>query len=775
MPQAEAEKVETVIELDKAVIETLNYYAKQEDMNIDSYVQRMMSDGFTIATLVGESVVRLSSVDPWIPEELLDPVGEDGSETPKTTAVYEDLRENFPPVSAGIDYPKSFTSGSGFDVKIDDLEDQHQITMKESIDKFNRAVFMDEHTRGLDLVLDILLDDVFTYGVAAAEIVYTGWEEESMIFEQWAIPRESSEANPAQWEPKDLVDSDWRRLKGIRQLKIIENAYHRLKPYRDPVTWKILYFTIDEEKASNKRNAEIKKLLPWQVLWLSWNRRNNKLKGVSTIKSVADTALLLKKILRDIGITFDKWADQKYFFVLGDARSGRTWAPQHVANFSRDVQKMVKDKGTGIPVPAGFDVKSIGGEGGIYDGGQIIDQLLTMICTGMKYPKAFLYQENKGDDDKAWLAWLVRYNRDQTQLRRIIEDHLWRRHLYTEHGMFRRVSQRGVPIADQEYVAIYVPEMEWSSEGKWHQETKLKMLKSLLDSANPLTAETKYHIERDMMRTLGYPEKTIEPQIEIIKIDRQADLIESKIELLKKEMELEVTKKAKEDGTYLELEPILRFVKSPEEEEEQEGEFSKRPPPDPQKRLEGGVSRTTKDKKTSKGEAKPQGESRKPKVRSVGEAGPPSVVDVNINVKLESDTIKTEPVTIKLEAEPQKIDVKLETEPQKITVDTTHFQEPVIIKVDEEGLEKQRNILLLDQENLKKDVRELIDKRIQNIDDITDRNKEIYKEIRKERREMKKLEEHIETISVKDATELELKKKKIEFMKELMKEEREKR
>jgi hypothetical protein len=625
------EIVNTEIKVPKEVIETLKYYTDQTEVSVDDFITSMLTDGYTVAHL-GESVVRLEGVNPWTIEEELDPVGEDGEETEKTIKTYRELREGFPPVSAGIDYPKSFTSATGFDVKIDEPDESYQVESKGIIENFNRRVFMDEFTIGLDVILDIMIDTTFTDGLAAAEIVYDGWDDNNMKFEDWAIPREATEKHPAKWKPIEMKDSDWKKLGGIKQLKIINNAYHRLKPYRDPVSWNVLYWTVDEKTTADDKQP--KKLLPWQVFSLSWNRRENRIKGVSHIKPVAETAVLLRKILADIGVSINKWSDKKYFFILGDEKTGRTWSPHHVRNFSSDMKKMVDKNGTGMPVPAGFDIRSIGGEGGVYDGGKIIDYLLTMIVNGMKYPRAFLEQRNSGEDDKAWLGWLVTYSRDQTQLRRAVENQLWMRHLYCKKGMLRRDSKKGVPIEKQELIPIYVPIMEWSSEGKWHQETKLKMLKTLLDSANPVIPELKTQIERDMAKTLGYSETRFDDADKAVEKNREIDLLEKEIELMKRQMEKELIEQFYENGEHLLMIPIIRFASTPEpefdesteegdtddsgmseeEKEAREQGAEKRPAPMPQKRLKGGVHRSTRDtlNPNERGIAKPQGTTRQP-------------------------------------------------------------------------------------------------------------------------------------------------------------------
>jgi len=604
--------VERTYKLDRSFAELLEYEADSRETTPAKILQESLTDGFYVAFKdVDEATTKLKYIDPWGSEgSSITEVSEPGDETPENIRLYKKLRETFPPVSAGIEYAKSFSSGSGFETTIEDASDSHQKEVQEEIRKLNKNIFMDDVTLGLNTILDIMIDAALTEGVGAAEIVYVNKDAEDES--KWL----TSVVNPAEGKPsfkkKKMTDEDWKSLGGVEQLKIIANAYHRLKPYRDPDTWEIQYYTVDEGATDSSSPI---KLLPWQVLWLSWNRRGHKIKGLSHVKSVASTADLLQRILRDLGISFDRWADKKYFFVLGSEKSGRSWAPQHIRNFLVDVRTMTASNGTGVAVPAGFDVKDIGGE--VYDGGQIIDYLLTMITAGMRYPRTFLEQGKTQEGDKAWLAWLVTYGRFQDQLRQAVESQLWKRHIYCKFGMMQRISKQGVPVEDQEMRVAYVPTMQWKSEGKWHRETKLKMLSGLLNVANPISPELKIQVELDMAQTLGYSELTLEKSKKLIDLDTDTELLNRQSDLILAQMKLEVMAKALEDKAHLAegMEPVLPFISAPEEEEEEKPEFGEenRPPPKPGARQKGGVSRTTKEsgKKSQKGKAKDPGGIRK--------------------------------------------------------------------------------------------------------------------------------------------------------------------
>ena len=652
-------------------IQNLETYARKTNRKVPEVVNSMLTDGLEGMMLeVGESVVTLKQLAPWTTSKILDEVGEDGEETETNLKEYRRLREEFGPVTSGVEYHKAFTCGSGFNIKIDNLKDEHQIEMRKIIQDFSNDVFMDDVTVGLDTIVDIMVDEVFTDGVAAAEIVYEGWDENEYEFSDFAEEihydtktienAEKKKKTLPRYKPKDMAEADWKNLKGITQLKIIDNAYHRLKPYRDARNWQILYYTIDEQ-ANATKEVEPVKLLPWQVLWLSWNRRGNKLKGVSMIKSIAKTSLLLERVMNDLGISMDRWADKKYFFILGDARQGRSWSKEAIRNFLNDMSEMTKKNKTGIPVNAGFDIKEIGGE--VYDGGSIIDHMISIICAGMKYPKSFLEPGKSSEGDKAWLAWQVIYGRQQANLKRAIEHQLWEKQLYCKVGTKRTIPKQGVAKTNQPVEKIYVPQLEWSSEGRWYQETKLKILKDWLNVANPITPQLKIAIEVDAAKTLGYSELTFDDVIKQQIIQTKTDTITKEIDLIKKEMELEALQKAKTEKQHLAEPAVLGFVQAPQEEVEsssKDGEDKPEGPKNPElpdqqmtivKRQNGGVSLRKKPTGSAnkRGIAKPPGGTRQPntaneslEIEEVQEAYIPEPQRVQVDINVKNETLKIE-------------------------------------------------------------------------------------------------------------------------------------
>lgn len=614
------ETAETTLNLSKELLETLEHEAKEREVDIGEVLEDWLTDGFYVLYHdADESVVKLKYIDPWKEgQKQVEPATADG-ETHTTLQTFRRLRDEFPPITAGIEYSKAFTSGGGFTVEIDDSGDPHQQEVKRKIIEFNTNVFQDEVTIGLDSILDIMLDDVFTVGCAAAEIVYKKFEEPgSFNFYDWVEPVTPEAEGDPEFISKKLTDKDWKELGGIVQLKIIDNAVERMKPYRNPKTYKIEYWTIDEAdtKLHNKNHPDqtkdVPKLLPWQVLWLSWGRRGSNIKGKSLIRPVAKTAILLEEILKAVGTSFKKWSDRKYFFILGSDKTGRSWPPHKIRTFLNDVKRMTTKGGTAIPVPAGFDIKEIGGE--VFEGGTIIDRLISMICGGMRFPRTFLEQGKTQEGDKAWLAWIVTYATHQKLLRRAIEHQLWRRHLYCIYGTTRRIPKQGVPIEKQEEVPIYVPKMSWKSEGKWHVQTKIEELTRILNVANPVGAELKLEVEADIAETLGYRDLNLNNARKVLELYQKLQILENETDLLKAQMIKEAIEEAMKKGIHKEMIPVISGLKAPEPEPEQ----SKRPPPVPLKRLLGGVSKSIKQPGgDQKGVAKPLGGTRKPRMKGV--------------------------------------------------------------------------------------------------------------------------------------------------------------
>jgi len=588
------------------------------------------------------------------------------------------LRENFPPVAAGVEWHRDFTSGGGFIVQIDDPKDKHQEKVKGITEDLCADVYQDQYTIGLDNILDIMMDMALTDGCSAAEIVYgkeVSFEEYVESFEEVTMPDTGKMAyvmvpkEPKWKSTNDKVDDG---LGGVTRLKIIEEAASRLRPYRHPLSGEILYWTLDEKGKSehvkqgwgtqNALNQQRKtlKFHPWEILWLSWNQRGVNLKGMSIIQPVYTIARFVEAIQKAIGIGFRRWANKKYFFVCGTEK--RPWTKPHINQFLKALEKMVKNNWIGIPVPQGFKVEEMGGEESIFEGKNLLDYLTGMICAGMQFPREFLEIGKSGTSEKAWLAWTVRYGRNQQQVRRAIENQLWTRHLWCKLGKEYRVKKKGVKPADQEMRPTYIPKLQWRAEGRWHRERKTELLSGLLNVANPVDAPLKMSIQREISAVLGFGEVDWDVIQEIFTTQSEIRLLEAKMEKLKAQANLEVTQEEAKSG---ELKKSIKTKR----------EMAAQPPQTPEEQLRlqaekralGGVSRTTRGEKATapeKGKAKEQGGTRQPK-------------------RVVEETLKTERMKQK------KLELEMETEKAKL--ETFKKKEKKLLEIMETAEQDRKN------------------------------------------------------------------------------------
>lgn len=580
---------------------------------------------------------------------------------------YRNLRDNFALVSAGIEWHKDF-SAEGFTVQIDDPKDEHKQAMREIIKNFCRDVYQDFYTKGLDSILDIMIDEAFTVGMDAAEIVY----EKEVVFEDYLETEMEKVIIDGKPVPVPVpIKPNWRDLGGITRLKIIEDAVTRMKPYRHPISGEILYWTLDEKSGQQYATKQAKtiKYHPWEIFLLSVNRRGTNLKSRSLIEPVYTIAKFVQQIHIAVGKGFARWSNKRYFFVTGDPK--RQWSKPSLANFMTAMEQMIKNNWVGIPVPYGFDVKNIGGEETVFEGKNLLDHLTGIILAGMQIPRDFIEVGRTQGGDKPWLAWQVRYNRNQLLIRRAIEQQLFQIHLNCKFGETYRVSKKGVPINEQEKRAIYVPKVAWKSEGRWHVETKIKMLGSMLNVANPIDPVLKLAVEKDMADTLGMGELDWDAYIDLFNMQIKSRITQEKIDQLASEAKLKYYQELEKAGKLMDMlmpkqqaqptQPQQPIRVPTEEEILQQRE---------QRRLEGGVSRTGRGQPTGKGKSKPMGGTRTP--TPIGETMEETVPIPPQKVQIEV-TAKSEPTKIEIETknEPQKIQIETKTEPQKIEIEAT--------------------------------------------------------------------------------------------------------
>jgi len=580
-------------------------------------INELFKDGFAVIEF-DETVGKASLVfQSW--EGVSTPKAEITPLKGKTLQEYRSLRKNFPPVTAGIEWYKAFSCGGGHTVQIDDPKDKHKQEMRDEIQRMEREVYQDQYTVGFDNILDIMLDIALTEGMDAAEICY----EKEVIFNDYVddietvpVPTDPNKTIKVP-VPHEMTSDDWKKLGGITRLKIIEKAVERLRFYRHPISGEVLYITLDEKGKDDalvydtRRKKGVIKYHPWELFLLINNRQGTNLKGTSIIQAVYTIAKLVQQIQTAVGKGYKRWSDRKYFFICGDAK--RPWSKVHIKNFLTAMEQMLKKNWVGIPVPSGFDIKDIGGEQAVFEGKNILDYLTTQIAVGMQYPKDFLESGRTQASDKGWLAWRVRYGRNQLQIRRAVEHQLWEKHLFCKFGTNYRVSKKGVPIADQERRPIYVPKMEWRSEGKWHQEKEVEMLSNIMNWANPADPPLKLGVEKNLADILGMGDLDWETINELFNVKGEIRLVDAKRELIEAKARLKFTKELGVDELAKQLQRKAEEAKAREQAKEPvkipTEELERRQ----QERLEGGVSRTTKEPKTKKGVARETGGTREPK------------------------------------------------------------------------------------------------------------------------------------------------------------------
>jgi len=495
-------------------------------------------------------------------------------------AEYKDLRENFAPVAAGIEYHKTFLCGSGFDVIVDNPRDKHQLEMRDEILKLCGNMFMDfYYKQGLDKLLFIMADDLLTFGAVAGRIQYG----RPIPFEEFAeIKGEQKTTAGAKlkiWKTRDPEKQEWKTFKGIERLIIIDRAISRLNPYVED--FQVKYWTLDtpaqtpaEEILHTK--PESIKYHPFEIFWLSWNTRGTGMKGESIIRPALEIARLVRRIQRAIGKGFERWADRKYFFICGTER--RPWGRNAQRRFIHYLELMIKNNWTGVPVPTGFDVKEIGGQ--VFEGTNILNHLINMICAAMNYPRDFLEQGRTAAGDKAWLAWQVKYGSNQRMLRRDIEQQLFQKHLWCKFGFTYRVPKQNVPSRQREVRDIYIPKIIWKAEGRWQRAEELKSLLGTLNVANPIGVELKLAVEKRIAEILGFGEIEFPSYAELrkeMKAIRQMQELElqTRQEKMRKRQEKGVSKRLAPTGQIKKPPPsaggtrkaklIQKGMKAPEE------------------------------------------------------------------------------------------------------------------------------------------------------------------------------------------------------------------
>lgn len=632
----ENEKVERTIEFEENIDAYIRKQAHEEGITPEEFVESVLTDR-PFALIAFEETTGKVSMQIWSPDPTQN-IGSTPSDGAGLLKEYRRLRDEFPPVSAGVNYHKRFMLGTGFEVEIDDPLDPQKKKIKESIEKWNKDIYQDYYNKGLWRLLDPLVDEALTVGCSAAEIVYNDDENFNFIgfsddkrplfVEQtrtFVNQKNPKGAKVTVYETRDLEAADWKKLKGIVRLKFIEEAVSRMVPYRDPFSEDLRYWIVDRAQSTQTDTLNPKEvthpmgptethLHPWQVFWLVWNMRGLNMHGTSIVKAVYKTARLMEIIIAAMGKGYQRWADKKYFFVTGTEK--KPWGRTAVRGFTKAMELMIKNNWTGVPVPAGFDLKEMGGT--VFDARNFLDFLSTLICSGMNYPKDFLLQESKaGENKESWIAWQNTYGFNQKYLGQSIENQLWEKQLWGTMGQTYRVKKQGVSPRKREKREIFVPLVQWRSETKWLIDERMDLLTGMLNVANPISPQLKLGAEKDMALTLGLSDVVFPTTEELQKsLKKDKDIEETKAEVDKLRLQVELIKleyMMKHPDVI--TEPLEMAIEpEPQEEPEKEKTSEEKLEEQAEKRQEGGVSRTTKesDTESKKGVARPLGSTRKP-------------------------------------------------------------------------------------------------------------------------------------------------------------------
>jgi len=568
------------------------------------------------------------------------------------------LRREFAPVSAAVDWIRDSILGGGITPFISDPNNALQKKTREMIEDFIKEVYQDEYTRSLNVITGIMVDEALTTGASGAEIVYDNDGKTVDFWEFATATREKSITSGDKTEKVVVVETkepDWSKLKGINRLKIMQNAYKRFKLYRDDQSWEAKYWTLDETGGASEvivngirlqyvLNADKNKITkgiylhPWQVFWMVINRSGEKgwsEMGESVVMPVLSVAKLAESIMKAVGEGIYRAGNKKYFIICGTPE--RPWSGPHIRNTLQQLSEASKKNWSTIPMPAGFDVKEIGGE--VFEGNTVIEYFLKEIAKGLNVPCAVLGYDLRKDENYDYR--LLKIN-----LQMAIEHQLFKRQVWAKYGN-ERTKQGGSTEP------IYFPEASFRTEELLSKPDKLKMLISMLNSANPIVPQLKLEVERSIAQLMGWDKVMLPTQEELQKmLDEQA-------ELEKKQANKKPAPPTGIAGEKTQGKP------EPQTVERQEN------------RLKGGVNVR---KNPNRGKSREMGGTR-----MVQESVPdePQKVQVDINVKGES-TIKTEPLKIEMtDSNKEVAEEKIKTEKEKQK--TEELKRKALEKIEEKS------------------------------------------------------------------------------------------
>lgn len=469
------------------------------------------------------------------------------TEKDKRLAEFRKLRKEFAPVSQCVDYLKTVILGSGLDVQIADPKNETQKEIKEVTENFIEQVRQDIYMKGLFRLTDVLVDEALQVGSAAAEIVYEAnptfdeykenqnprMEEISVIEKNKSVKKEILLIDPSEPQWNDEViekgkdKGEIRKgLGGIVRLKIIRDAINRLILYRNPKTWEAMYWTLDEVtpqtleeqvRGKKRRKTQVIRYLPWQMFWLTLNLRNWDINGESVIGPVYSIAKALQRILESVTEGIYRAGNKKYFIITGTEK--RPWSSPYIRDVMSQIKEMGEKSWTTVPVPAGFDIKDIGGE--VFEAQDIINILLTLIAHGMNCPKEVVGLASRGSGERQLTNSHIEIERMGTNFKNAVEDQLFARNVWCHYGKIK-MKQSG-----RSFETVFVPQLKVGTQGLMSPIGRLEVCIKLMNLANPLDPRGKYRAEREIYNIMGWDDVPLPTMEEIeAELEKEAKMAE---------------------------------------------------------------------------------------------------------------------------------------------------------------------------------------------------------------------------------------------------------
>jgi len=535
---------------------------------------------------------------------------------------YTRLRKKFAPISNCVDYLMDQILGGGIGVIIDKPEDKNQQEIKKELEKLLEEIYQDEYFRDFRLLLPTLVDTALTTGCSAAEITYekdkTFWDYATVMEEARTVQVEGKALEIVMYNVKE---PEWNTdLQGIKRLKIMDRAYERFDVQRDPKSWEIKYWIVDEGKGVKpitlSSGIKVRKLAgkqiagtylhPWQVFWLVLRRKGFGVKGESVIEPVYSSAILLEKIMKAVGEGIHRAGNKKYFIICGTEK--RPWSTPHIRNVLQQLKEASKKNWSTIPMPMGFDIKDIGGE--VFEANDVVDYFLKIIAGGMKVPASVLGIEVREQKEYSYTGY-------KANLLSAVKHQLFKRHVWCKHG--KKSTKQGGKAER----TVYIPNPRIKVEELLTMRERIDLFIDMSNVANPVHGLVKLKGEQELCKLLGWDDVLLPTQ-----------------EVAKKEMD---ERKAKEEAFMEKKSKIVDKVQGPPIPQTKERQV---------KRLEGMA-----DKHPEKGKARELGKGR----RSIEETIPSQSVDINLNINVDGKSQEVIQLERKL-AEKQSRLVEIQTE-----------------------------------------------------------------------------------------------------------------